>query len=69
MGDNMTNKILRLPAVKELTGLSRSSIYLYISKGEFPAPVPLSVRSVGWLENEVNEWIEVRVNTRHKTSK
>jgi len=32
----MSNKVIRLPAVKDQTGLSRSSIYLRMSKGEFP---------------------------------
>ncbi|QBQ56640.1 helix-turn-helix transcriptional regulator [Nitrosococcus wardiae] len=45
--------ILRLPAVKARTGLSRSTIYLHISEGRFPKPVPLGARAVGWPEDEV----------------
>lgn len=53
----MSQTILRLPIVKARTGLSRSSIYLKIAKNEFPKPISLGARSVGWLENEVEDWI------------
>lgn len=49
--------ILRLPEVKSRTGLSRSSIYIYIKKGLFPAPMKLGLRSVGWFESEIQNWI------------
>lgn len=53
----MSHIVLRLPQVINKTGLSRSSIYLRISKGEFPQSVSLGDRAVGWLENEIDEWI------------
>jgi prophage regulatory protein len=49
----MTHQILRLPAVKAATGLSRSTVYLRISHGVFPHPVNLGGRSVGWPAHEV----------------
>ncbi|MFZ0663549.1 MAG: AlpA family phage regulatory protein [Acidobacteriaceae bacterium] len=49
----MTQTILRLPAVKVATGLSRSTLYLRIAQGEFPHPVSLGGRAVGWPANEV----------------
>ncbi|MFO1415276.1 MAG: AlpA family transcriptional regulator [Burkholderiales bacterium] len=54
-------KFLRLPAVRSRTGLSRSSIYLRITRGEFPAPVKLGVRASGWIEEEVDAWIAKRI--------
>lgn len=53
---------LRLPLVRARTGLSRSSLYAKISRGEFPPPVSLGARAVGWLESEIDEWISDRVN-------
>jgi prophage regulatory protein len=53
--------ILRLQAVRQRTGLSRSSIYLKISQGIFPKPIRLGERSVGWLQTEVDSWIEERI--------
>ena len=49
--------ILRLPAVKARTGLSRSTIYLRIAQGGFPQPVSLGGRAVGWIEAEVQAWV------------
>lgn len=54
--------ILRLPAVKVSTGLSRSTIYLRISNGTFPPSVSLGGRAVGWLETEVQEWVQSRID-------
>jgi prophage regulatory protein len=49
----MTNTILRLPAVKIQSGLSRSTIYLRISQRLFTTPVSLGARAVGWPSDEV----------------
>jgi prophage regulatory protein len=49
----MTDTILRLPAVRTSTGLSRSTIYLRIAQGVFPKPVSLGGRAVGWPASEV----------------
>ena len=49
----MTHTILRLPAIKTSTGLSRSTIYLRIAQGVFPKPVSLGGRAVGWPASEV----------------
>jgi len=59
----MVQSILRLPKVIEKTGLSRSSIYLMMSKDEFPKPIFLSEsgRSVGWLETRIQDWINERI--------
>jgi len=60
----MAHTILRLPAVKSRTGLSRSSIYKFVAEGCFPSPVPLGARSVGWIEAEVDQWLRDRVEAR-----
>lgn len=57
----MPHTILRLPAVKDRTGLSRSTIYLHIAKGIFPSPVNLGPRAVGWLESDISEWLDARI--------
>jgi prophage regulatory protein len=45
--------ILRLPDVKTVVGLSRSTIYLRVADGSFPKPVNLGGRAVGWPAHEV----------------
>ena len=57
-------KVLRLDAVILTTGLARSTVYKLIGLGDFPRPVPLTGRSVGWIESEVNAWIQLRIEAR-----
>jgi prophage regulatory protein len=59
----MTETILRLPAVIKHTGLSRSSIYLRISNKEFPKPVSLGGRAVGWLESDIDQWLADKIES------
>ena len=59
--DNSKQRILRLPEVKNITGLSRSSIYGMIRSGTFPSHIQLGTRCIGWLENKVSAWVEQRV--------
>jgi prophage regulatory protein len=54
-------RLIRLPAVCELTGLSRSSVYALSKTGAFPKPVKLSERSSGWPESAVRAWIAQRI--------
>lgn len=57
----MSNKINRLPSVIDKTGLSRSSIYLRMSKGEFPKSISLGDRAIGWLESDIEKWLEDKI--------
>lgn len=57
----MSQVILRLPQVKLRVGLSRSSIYLAVSNGNFPKPVRLGARAVGWIESEVDTWLRRQI--------
>ena len=52
----MIKKIYRLPEVMNMTGLSRSSIYLRVSTDEFPKPVKIGRRAVGWPEDSIIAW-------------
>ena len=60
----MSLPVIRLSAVISKTGLSRSTIYALQKIGDFPPSIKLSERSVGWLENEVDEWIAKRAERR-----
>ena len=59
-------RILRLPEVKTKTGLSKSTIYLFMSQGIFPTPISLGIRAVGWVESQVNQWIDERIKSHKK---
>jgi prophage regulatory protein len=60
----LTPKIERLPAVLARTGLGRSSIYAAIKRLDFPVPVKLSARAIGFLTEEVDAWIATRAAQR-----
>lgn len=60
-------KLIRLPAVCELVGLSKTSIYAAMAKDSgqgFPIPVRIGCRAVAWREHEVLSWIESRAKTK-----
>lgn len=53
--------ILRLKDLQERIKLSRSGIYAKISAGQFPPPIILGPRAVGWLESDIEQWIKSRL--------
>ena len=59
-------RVLRLAAVKNRTGVSRSSIYAWVAAGTFPRPISLGPRAVGWLESEIAEWLQRRIEASRK---
>jgi len=56
----MNQRLIRLPQVKAMVGLGRSSIYEKIKRGEFPKQIKLG-RSSGWIEAEVQSWISDQI--------
>jgi prophage regulatory protein len=61
-------KLIKLPEVIEITTLSRASIYRLIADGKFPKQVKLSTRACAWVEQEVLEWLNDRINGRHSSA-
>ncbi len=57
----LAKKIWRLPVVLEQTGLSRSTIYEMIGRGEFPRQINLGPRAVGWVSDDVLDWIDFKI--------
>ncbi|MCP9911504.1 AlpA family transcriptional regulator [Cyanobium sp. BA20m-p-22] len=53
----LQTKLLRLPQVKESTGLSKSSIYARIAEGTFPKQISIGPRLVVWVESDIQNWI------------
>ncbi|MEO8314974.1 MAG: AlpA family phage regulatory protein [Pseudomonadota bacterium] len=62
--DIKTEAVLRLPQVRQITGLGRSSIYAMEASRNFPRRLKLGPRSVGWLESEVLAWVLTRAQGR-----
>lgn len=61
-------KIIRLSAVKEATGLGRSSIYKFMDEGTFPKSIQLTGKAVGWIDQEIEAWVQARIAERDKKS-
>jgi prophage regulatory protein len=57
MPSDTPDRILRINAVLERTGLSRSTLYRKIQQGTFPRQVAISARCAGWRESAVIEWM------------
>lgn len=54
------SRIIRLPEVCRLVGLSPSSVQRLERKGEFPPKFYLGLHAIGWSENSVQAWIHAR---------
>ncbi|MBC7674779.1 MAG: AlpA family phage regulatory protein [Rhodoferax sp.] len=57
MTTDTPDRILRLDAVLDRTGLSRSTLYRKVDQGTFPAQVRIATRCVGWRESAVADWL------------
>jgi prophage regulatory protein len=51
------DRILRIATVLQLTGLSRSTLYRKVQRGEFPKQIKLSERCAGWRQSSVSAWM------------
>lgn len=57
-----SNRILRMAELKIRVGLSRSTIYEFIKLGQMPRSISLGSRAVGWLESDIDAWLESRIS-------
>jgi prophage regulatory protein len=57
-------RLIKLKEVMHSTGMSRSTIYKYIAAEVFPKPVSLGERSVAWVEDEIQRWINIKIEQR-----
>jgi prophage regulatory protein len=59
----MAHILLKLESVERATTLKKPTIYAGIKSGIFPAPIKTGVRSVAWLESDIQKWIDGRVSS------
>ncbi|WP_104003202.1 helix-turn-helix transcriptional regulator [Marinobacterium lutimaris] len=57
-----TNHILRRREVEQRVGLSCSTLYRLMEKGDFPKPLKLTAHAVGWRASDVDRWLDSRCN-------
>jgi len=60
----MNYQIIKKPTVIKLSTLSSATIYRLIKQGKFPKQIKLSERSSGWVLEEVEQWLEEKINKR-----
>ena len=56
----INQRMLRLPEVRDITGVSRSSIYKWMDEGKFPLPKKLGERAIAWNSLEITAWVASR---------
>ena len=54
--------LLRLPEVRQRTGLSTNSVYRLAATGDFPNPIKIGPRASAWVEEEIDLWIKERIH-------
>ena len=58
-------RVLRTHQVLELTNLTKGTLYRYVREDNFPAPIQLGPKLLGWFEDEVIAWLEARPRGLH----
>lgn len=62
-------KIIRLREVIQTTGLARSTIYKKMEEKNFPSQISLGLKAVGWLESDIQKWIEDKITASQMMAK
>jgi len=60
--------MLRRPDVELKTGLKRSTIYEHMANNKFPRPVKIGNKTVCWLEQDIDQWIEEQIRKNRRGS-
>lgn len=63
-----SERILRFPDVKKMTGLSRTTIWRLEKQDAFPKTIKITGHVNGWLEREIKEWISSKMEARNLTN-
>lgn len=62
-------RLIRVPEVLRRVGFSRTTMYELIKEGRFPDKVIIGVRSVAFVESEIDAWIENTISDSRKNNK
>ncbi|QPD06398.1 MAG: Transcriptional regulator, AlpA family (modular protein) [Candidatus Nitrospira kreftii] len=57
--------VLRLKDLQRRLALSRSAIYARMAAGDFPPPIQLGPRAIGWRQADIDAWVESRTRQSH----
>lgn len=59
-------KLIRLTEVIELTGLGKSTVWMYIQQGKFPKQIKISPRISVWKLSDIEAWISKQIEQGEK---
>ncbi|MGN7975444.1 helix-turn-helix transcriptional regulator [Serratia sp. 22264] len=62
----MPKILIRLPEVQRRTGFSKAWLYRLVSLRRFPSAVKIGARSIAFVESEVDDWINQRIDESRK---
>jgi prophage regulatory protein len=62
-------RVLRLPEVLQRTAKRRTSLLQAVRRGDFPRPIRLGPRAIGFVESEIEAWIDARMAERDEGGK
>ncbi|CAI1687487.1 MAG: AlpA family transcriptional regulator [Klebsiella grimontii] len=60
-------RLIRLPEVLKRVGLSRARMYGLINAGRFPKQVRIGLRSVAFIESEIEAWMDSVIAARNES--
>ncbi len=63
--EEISIKVIRMPQVEDKVGLKRATIWRLIAAGHLPKPIKISARASGWIESEIDEFIQRRAESRN----
>jgi len=66
---NKKHRLIRLPEVIRRTGFGKTWIYMLIKSGRFPSQVRTGLRSIAFIESEIDAWIDEIISDSRPTSK
>ncbi|EJO48740.1 helix-turn-helix transcriptional regulator [Enterobacter sp. SST3] len=62
----MSHSFIRLSEVQRRTGYSKAWLYRLMSQGKFPSSIKIGSRSIAFVESEVDDWINQRIEDSRK---
>ncbi|HEO9143609.1 TPA: AlpA family transcriptional regulator [Enterobacter asburiae] len=62
----MSHSLIRLSEVQRRTGYSKAWLYRLMSQGKFPSSVKIGSRAIAFVEREIDDWINQRIEESRK---
>ncbi|MGB6328904.1 MAG: AlpA family phage regulatory protein [Halarcobacter sp.] len=55
------SNFLKITEVMKMTGLAKSTVWLWVKEGKFPKPIKLSPRITVWEEEKIELWMKTKL--------